>query len=354
MGRVYSQLKPLLFGDRLESYRLAKPMLPVHVRIKPYNRCNHDCWYCAYRKEGLQLGDEMNEADTLPRGKFLELAADLADMGVQAVTFSGGGEPTLHRDLPEVISYLGGRGLKIGCLTNGSTLHRRVGDCLAEYATWARVSVDAWDDASYRKSRGLPDGSFSKLLRAMADFSGRSKKCRLGVSFIITEDSAAHIAVACRQFKDAGVRDVKLSAVVTDNSSSENNQYHQGIRDMVAAQIELAQRLQDEKFTVLNHYHEMSARFDKEYRRCAMANFLTVVGADQNVYLCQDKAYTSDGRLGNISNCSFRETWMSSAVQEKLLSFDPSTQCKHSCTSHPKNLLLNEAAELDQEHAAFV
>jgi 2-iminoacetate synthase ThiH len=49
MARVYSSTKPFYFADRLASLRDGAPAAPVHVRIKPTNVCNHDCYFCAYR-----------------------------------------------------------------------------------------------------------------------------------------------------------------------------------------------------------------------------------------------------------------------------------------------------------------
>ena len=39
---------------------------PLHVRIKPTNVCAHDCWYCAYRVDNLQLGEDMQIRDKIP------------------------------------------------------------------------------------------------------------------------------------------------------------------------------------------------------------------------------------------------------------------------------------------------
>ena len=77
-----------------------KIVSPVHVRIKPINKCNHDCWYCAYRVSNVQLGDQMQERDMIPYEKLNEIAEDIIDMEVKALTFSGGGEPVLYKKLP--------------------------------------------------------------------------------------------------------------------------------------------------------------------------------------------------------------------------------------------------------------
>ena len=83
MSHLYSNLKVLGQTDRLNAIRQGNMAAPVHVRIKPINRCNHSCWYCAYRADQLELGENMNLADRLADDKFLEIVDDLVAMGVE-------------------------------------------------------------------------------------------------------------------------------------------------------------------------------------------------------------------------------------------------------------------------------
>ena len=92
MARFYSNLKFLRYNNKLQSISNKSIVTPVNVRIKPKNHCNHNCWYCAYRADQLQLGEGMDAKDCIPKFKMMELVEDLIDMKVQAVTFSGGGE----------------------------------------------------------------------------------------------------------------------------------------------------------------------------------------------------------------------------------------------------------------------
>ena len=106
MATYYSPLKFLHFKDHLEGLEQGKIVAPVHIRVKPTNHCNHNCWYCAYRADNLDLGEEMVEKDSIPAERMLSLAHEFVSMGVKAVTFSGGGEPLLYKPLPDVIEIL--------------------------------------------------------------------------------------------------------------------------------------------------------------------------------------------------------------------------------------------------------
>jgi len=354
VSRLYSNLKFLGHTGHIDALKEHSVVAPVHIRIKPFNHCNHNCWYCAYRVDNLQLGEDMDLKDVLPTNKMFEIVDDVIDMGVKAVTFSGGGEPLLYKPLPKVVERLATNGIKVASLTNGSNLKGKVAEAFAEHGTWIRISVDGWDDASYSASRGIADGNFTKLLRNMKNFSSMKSSCVMGISFIIGKDNHNHIYDACVQLKEAGADHVKLSAAVVDNEVEANNAYHRKFQDVVLAEIERTQALQDNNFAVVNHYHEMEDRFAKSYTSCPFLQFLTVIGADSNVYTCQDKAFTQAGLLGSIKDRSFKDFWFSDEARERLYALDPSKSCNHHCVAHAKNLAIIDQLTLDPDHAVFV
>jgi MoaA/NifB/PqqE/SkfB family radical SAM enzyme len=338
----------------LDALRDRRVVAPVHVRIKPTNMCNHNCWYCAYRTDDLHLGEDMNERDQIPREKMQEIVDDLIAMNVKAVTFSGGGEPLLYKPLPETIERLASAGIRVATLTNGANLKGRVADALAQHATWVRISVDAWDDDSYVASRSAKAGEFTRLLKNMRAFADTGTRCELGVSFIISKDNYRHTAEVCREFRDAGANHIKLAAVVVGNTVEQNNDYFRAFAADAKPHLNEALALNAPDFQVLDHFHEMSDRFEKPYASCPFLQFLTIIGADLQVYTCQDKAYTAEGLLGSIKERRFRDYWFSDANRTAMQSLNPSTTCRHHCVSHRKNLSILEFLDLDPEHGAFV
>lgn len=354
MVDVYSNYKFINFPEHLDSLRVGKVVAPVHVRIKPTNRCNHDCWYCAYRNSNVQLGDDMDELDQIAPDKMSEIVDDIISLGVKAVTFSGGGEPLLYKPLPNIIKRLAEGGVLVASLTNGSNLKGLVAEAFALHGTWVRVSLDAWDDESYSEARSVGIGEFSKLIDNLRRFSELGSQCELGVSFIISQENHTQIAEVCGLLKDAGVNHVKLSGVVVGDSAEKINAHHDAFRESASAEIEKAMAMADESFSVINHYHETAERFDREYKTCPYLIFLTVIGADSTVYTCQDKAYTQSGALGSILDRSFKSFWFSEENLDKLFGLDPSQECPHHCVAHKKNLALTNLLSLDPNHALFV
>ncbi len=351
---IYSSLKAMHYHHALDAMQAGEIAAPVHVRIKPTNVCNHSCYFCAYRTDDVSLGEDMVVRDRIPREKMAEIVDDLIEMDVKAVTFSGGGEPLLYPYFVETVEGLARGGIRIASLTNGSRLKGKVADALAAHGTWLRVSIDGWDGPSYGKYRSVDDGAFDEVMDNLTAFSARGSNCVLGASIIVDDRNAPHIYDLCRRLKQTGVAHAKVSPCIVANSGAENNAYHDGFKDEVAAQIAKARELDDERFHVVDHYHGMEVDFSKPYQQCAFARMLTVIGADCKVYTCQDKAYTESGTLGDISNQSFREFWYSDANREQLAAIDPNKSCRHHCVADAKNRLLSDYLSLDQDHLAFI
>lgn len=356
MGLRYTKMKIFHYRDKLDSLspdvKIITP--PVQIRIKPTNVCCHNCRYCAYRSENLQLGRNMDRRSCIPKPKMMEIIADVIDMGVKAVTFSGGGDPFCYPYLTDVVRMLAGSPVKFASLTNGSRLKGEIAEIFAHSATWLRISMDGWDDESYSHYRGVGKGEFAAVMDNMEKFRKLNGACCLGVVLIIDEYNSAHVFEFIRKLKDIGVDNVKVSPCIVSNSGLENNGYHGPFFDRVKEQIcKAVEFLGDENFEIFDAYHELDGKFDKDYTWCPYLQILPVIGADLNVYSCQDKAYNLDnGLIGSIKERSFKEYWLSD--KSKFYRINPSTACNHHCVSNQKNRMLMEYINADKGHLDFV
>ncbi|MBI2565668.1 MAG: radical SAM protein [Candidatus Schekmanbacteria bacterium] len=356
MSSRYSTMKIFHFAEKLDSLlpEVAEIQPPIHIRIKPTNVCNHHCWYCAYRTPELQLGKDMVIRDQIPREKMAEIVADVAALGVKAVTFSGGGDPFVYPYLLETARRLADSPVRFASLTNGARLCGEVAEVFAHNATWVRVSIDGWDDESYAKYRNTKIGEFSKVVQNIEAFARLGGGCHLGVSVIVDRGNAGHVLELVRRLKDAGVASAKVSPCIVSNDRSETNAYHANISSIVEEQIRRAkEELAGDGFDIHNAYHAQLTTFAKEYSWCPYLQILPVIGADLNVYSCQDKAYNLDsGLIGSIKDRRFADFWM--ADKSKFFRIDPSRDCNHHCVAHAKNQSVFGYLEADPDHLGFV
>ncbi len=356
MANKYSSLKILHFQEKLESLPQANPEVlpPIHVRLKPTNSCNHRCRYCAYLEEDMQLGKDMNIRDSIPREKIQELIEDFITMGVKAVTFSGGGEPLTYPHITETMRRLENSPIKFASLTNGALLSGEKAEILARSGTWVRVSMDGWDNESYKRYRNAGDNEYTKIMNNLENFVKLDGKCVLGVSLILDTENCHHVYRSLKRYKEAGVSSVKASACIIGNTAQETNQFHAPVFQETKAEIQRAiADLADDNFEIFDAYHEMGDKFAKVYDWCPYQQILTVVAADQNVYSCQDKAYNLDsGLIGSIRDTSFAEFWKTN--KSKFFKICPSKDCNHHCVANNKNKMIFDYLNVDMEHIEFV
>jgi len=357
MGLLYSDLKIFHFKDKLdlliEKEKRITP--PIHIRIKPINVCCHNCRYCAYGKNNFkQFGKDKVEETYIPKEKMIEIIEDIIDMGVKAITFSGGGEPFLYPHFYDVLKKLAKSDIKFSALTNGSLLEGDVAKIFAQYGTWVRISMDGWDDKSYSFYRDVPEGEFTKIMTNMENFKKYSGNCHLGVSFIVDEKNAPHVYEMLKKLRSIGVDSVKVSPCLVNDSAADNNNYHKPFFKDVELQIQRAiNDFGNDTFQIFNAYKELGGKFKKDYQWCPFIQILPVIGADLNIYACPDKAYNlRSGVIGSIKNQRLKDFWFSD--KNKFFMINPSIHCDHHCERNRKNKLVLEYLDVEKKHLSFI
>lgn len=353
MGLLYTRYKMFHFKDKIDSLPRRGAMLPpLHIRIKPTNFCNHDCWYCAYRVSDLQLGKDMVERDFIPEQKMLEILDDCDTMGVKAITFSGGGEPLIYKYMPQTLRRLKESKIQFATLTNGSNLKGEIAEIFAKYGTWVRVSMDGFDNESYKKFRGSGSKEFDKIITNMKNFKGLGGKCYLGVSYIVGRENWHKIYEIAKILDEIGVDSVKISPTIISNDGDDNNAYHEEIYEAVKEEI-VRVKSDFKHLEIYDSYHYQLHSFQKDYDWCPYSQLMMVIGADLNIYPCHDKAYNLDeALLGSIKDVRFKDWWMGN--KEAFFKVNPKCVCNHHCVAHDQNKMLLEYLNADVEHLGFV
>lgn len=356
MGILYSKLKVFHFKKKLDSLPREVPgiLAPIHVRVKPTNICNHNCWYCGYRQDNIQLGKDMVKRDEIPREKMLEIVEDFIEMGVKAVTFSGGGEPLIYPHLLETTRALAKGGVKFAALTNGARLEGELAEVFARHGSWIRVSMDGWDASSYAAYRGVSEKEFERVMGNLNNFKKLGGRCYLGIILIVDGKNAPHVYEMIKRLGDIGVHSVKVSPCIVSNDGVENNESHKPHRELVNEQVQRAVReFQGKPVEIFNSYNDQLGTFEKEYDWCPYIQINPVIGADLNIYSCHDKAYNLDeGLIASIKDRRFKKAWFSDKSQ--FFKIQPRLRCRHHCVVNAKNRMILEYLNLDRDHLEFV
>ncbi len=356
MKLKYSRLKIFHYQEKLSSLpkNEKKILAPLQIRIKPTNICSHDCWYCAYKADNLQLGKDMVERDYIPKEKMMEIIDDISDMGVKSVTFSGGGDPFHYRYFLETIRKSSKTKVKFASLTHGALLKGEIAELFAQYGSWVRISIDGWDDESYSEYRSVRHGEFSKVIKNIKNFKALNGCCALGIVMVVDKKNVNKIYDMSKMFHDLGVNSIKVSPCIVSNDAKVTNDYHKEIYDLAKAEIKrVIEEFQSESFEVFDAYHLIEEKFNINYEWCPYIQICPVIGADLNLYTCHDKAYNLDnGVVGSLKNISLKELWFS----DKNIFFktNPKHDCKNHCAINSANKMILEYVNIDEDHLDFV
>jgi len=146
------------------------------VDLTPRKTCSLDCVFC-------QLGK--TTCKTLSRKDYVPVDAALAEIDAWSkengkadyITLSGSGEPTLHSGFGEVLKFIRSHSpIPAVLLTNGTLLHLPEVQEAACHAHIVKVSLSAWDQASFGwMNRPHPELSFRQVVEGQKDFRARFK-----------------------------------------------------------------------------------------------------------------------------------------------------------------------------------
>ncbi|MBN4050479.1 GTP 3',8-cyclase MoaA [Gammaproteobacteria bacterium AH-315-M22] len=119
-----------------------------YARIALNERCNLRCTYCM-PEQGV---DFQPPEKLLHKDEISRLVQVLASVGVNKLRFTGG-EPTLRKDLPELVAMAANtRGIENVCLTtNGLLLHRMLDDLKHAGLTGINISLDTLSEDRFKR-----------------------------------------------------------------------------------------------------------------------------------------------------------------------------------------------------------
>jgi wyosine [tRNA(Phe)-imidazoG37] synthetase (radical SAM superfamily) len=166
------------------------------VDLSKPKTCSLDCVFCQL---GRTANVSVERKEYVPAGDVISELKDWLRTNGQAdyITLSGSGEPTLHSRFGEVLEFIRRKSqIPALLLTNGTMLYLPEVREAASHASIVKVSLSAWDNASYGLvNRPHPDLHFEALVEGEKAFrKGFKGKLFLEV-FLIKGINAAPVDV---------------------------------------------------------------------------------------------------------------------------------------------------------------
>ena len=110
--------KTTYFMSRVVFTRDRSTRVPPDLQIEPTNYCNVDCITCPSSRSSRKRG-------YMDFALFQRIVDDASQIGVKRISLSLHGEPTLHPQIVEMISYIKSKDLQFNLTTNGTLFSRQ-------------------------------------------------------------------------------------------------------------------------------------------------------------------------------------------------------------------------------------
>ena len=319
MSTLYSTFKAAWHQEQIDTFREGKVPPPIHVHIILSDLCNQDCHFCAYRMSSglsseLFVGDSEvarigtnNPKRQMPTDKALEIIEDCAEMGVKAIQFTGGGEPTVHPQHLEIFHHAQSLGMDTALVTNGLKLDPT--SPTIQHLKWIRVSIDAGDAETYMKVRSVPGSHWTRVWQHVRDLSLSGYVGVLGIGFVVTPENYRSLVEAAMRAEDAGADNMRVGAVFSKAGLAYygDDDLIPRIQEQIAAAKDKMARL-DSNFEVIDLFGRRLGDLEEgspDNAECHYQHLTIYIGGDLNVYRCCNTAYTLAGKVGSLKEQRF-------------------------------------------------
>ena len=363
----YSTNKALFAIDRLALLKSGAQPSPVHLQLVLSDLCNHNCNFCAYRQDGYQsselfiVKDEKGNTIKNPNRMItthdaIQIVRDCKELGVKAIQFTGGGEPTVHPNCSIIIDVAHSLGIETSLVTNGSKLNSAMRESLMG-SSWVRISLDAGTKETYRMIRGLnSDSMWDSVLRDVNNLAVERNQNKsglyIGISFVVTKDNWEEIPEAAKIAKEIGADSIRFASRFTN----ENDNYYSDYGELAEELCEAEVSKSTDEFTAINSLTERRGDLrlgNPDYDLCTYQHLTTYIGADMNLYVCFCNAYNRYGLIGSLKGKGFLKLWQSEQKIKYMREFNP-RNCNR-CQFNSRNRdMLAIMQSLPDTHVYFI
>ncbi len=323
---------------------------PVNVELDLSNRCNLACRGChmafTHSRGPLAGSRTVSTGDLIDPGLAVEILHQLREAGVKSVTFSGGGEPTLH---PKFLWIAERCPLPMGLYTNGTRIDKLDAARIRSLFEWIVVSIDYPAAGAYEENKGP---FWSSMLRGLFSLTKAEGRAVIGASFLLgptftPERGEAAVALA----RKAGADYVQFRPMVAFDPARPGEFIDD--RRWIDAVIDWLKSLQGVDWGIPIEADPGRFRLYRDwaghgYERCWWSLMQTVITPDGRVWTCANRRGMDGSCLGDLTNERFADIWQRSQAEEV------NPRCRILCRGHLPNLTLHELLDGTPVHKEFI
>lgn len=354
----FSPLKLLRHADKVEAMLRGDVVYPVCVEFDLSNTCPHDCPFCSFGTSASGGYRQQNWVQ-FPTARGVRLIQELAEVGVKAITFTGGGEPLVHKEAAAFLEQATACGLEWGVVTNGFNLKGAAQDLIATHAKFVRVSLDAGTPETHQFTHGTKTPQFHGILaniRATRIKAG-DRPLTIGASFCVMDQNWKEVYAAAKAVKDAGANYLEVRPTFPTEWRGDGWGSALSEANVDTAIVEIAHakaHLADDTFQIVGMVERFAALAtpEKRFSQCRIGPLSTVIGADGRLWHCCVQRGQDFFNISSVKDQSFQDAWAEAHAKRMHEQIDLA-QCPR-CRYDGLNAVIEQAVMGDAMHANFI
>lgn len=308
MSSQFGRLKALNHLDELRRIARGEPVPPICLEIDSADACNHACYFCYYGEAGT--GGRTTKS--LERDLLMSVLEEAAEMGVKAVTYTGGGEPLLNKHTIDAIARTRELGMDVGLVTNGTLLREEDIGVLVANCDFVRFSVDAGSAESYNQTHlpKSPKYDFECAMRNLAELARRKgnapRELTIGVGYLVDANNSAEAPAMAERVRGMGVDYIQFRPLYFPDKPEWTAGWYSGL-----SVVEDAQRFSVpgfDVFVIKDRANEIEMG-KRPYAKCLTHALTGIVGATGKIYFCSPYRGLDHAEIGDLHTESFRAIW---------------------------------------------
>lgn len=190
-NRLFNILTKILYCKMLVAelkVKYTKKVKPFQITIDISGKCNAKCPFCLRQIKGIKNNEFM------PKEVFYKIIEQVKEINsIKVISLSAYGEPLLHPNFDEFVSYLHRMNYNILVTTNMSLADKHYDSLLK--VSHIMFSLEGWDKSSYEKYR--KNLNFEKVYGNIKEFDSiikikrqnKEKTPSRAINFLVTKNS---------------------------------------------------------------------------------------------------------------------------------------------------------------------
>jgi len=329
--------------EKIVEYKEGKRPFPTTIEIDLTNRCNHRCTFCFYAEHIGVEADKPN-LDTEIIKKVIQEAKIL---GTKAISFTGGGEPTLHKDYADIVKHTKNVGLDVGTITNGSAITPRNVNAYFENLQWIRISMAGGDRESYQQVQGVDqfDLVLKNIILLSEQKSLQKSNLNIGIRTLVTPNNIDSLIDFANKISSLNINYYQLAPdqYSTDKGAFWNSEHTQDVFNKVKNIITPT------GINLLTTTY-MESQEGLDYPQTCYAHFfMFAILAEGNVTFCKNARGAENFYIGNIYKNSLKEIWEGDKTKDIEKWVRPNNcglMCKHMAINNSMEGILHPESDM--------